>query len=171
MRLNASARGAGLFDAGRRALLASFKPAGSRVEDAVDAMARKGYDGAVSLGKARGSREGPAMHDETGAGVEQDGRALALRAAYAVVEEHPQQAYPAPAAAPEWEGPHEEGAPALARLAVARNEQAASELQRCWVRRMHQEGALAEAVASTTVIFMVARADAAQDAATAAAAG
>ena len=113
------------------------------------------------------------MHYATGAvtGVEQDSRALALRMAYAVVEESPQQAHPAPAATPEWEGPCEEGAPALARLAVARSEHAASELQRCWVRRMHQEGALAEAVGSTTVIFMVARADAAQDAATATAAG
>ena len=113
------------------------------------------------------------MHYATGAvtGVEQACRELALRMAYAVVEESPQQAHPAPAATPEWEGPCEEGAPALARLAVARSERAASELQRCWVRRMHQEGALAEAVGSTTVIFMVARADAAQGAATATAAG
>ena len=112
------------------------------------------------------------MHDETGAGtgVEQDGRAFALRMAYAVVEERPQQAHPAPAAPPEWEGPCEEGAPALARLAVARSEHAASELQRCWVRRMHQEGALAEAVGSATVIFMVARAGTAQGATTAPAA-
>ena len=112
------------------------------------------------------------MHDETGAGTgaEHDGRALALRAAYAVVEEHPQQAHPAPAAAPEWEGPYEEGAPALARLAVARSEHAASELQRCWVRRMHQEGALAEAVGSATVIFMVARTGTAQGVAAAPAA-
>ena len=111
------------------------------------------------------------MHYETGAGtdMEHDGRALALRAAYAVVEEHPQQAHPAPAATPEWEEPCEEGAPALVRLAVARSEHAASELQRCWVRRMHQEGALAEAVGSATVIFMVARAGATPDAATAAA--
>ena len=38
------------------------------------------------------------MHYETGAGTgaEQDGRAFALRMAYAVVEEHPQQAHPAP---------------------------------------------------------------------------
>lgn len=113
------------------------------------------------------------MHYETGAGTgaEQEGRALALRMAYAVVEEHPQQALRVPAAAaPEWEGPYEEGAPALARLAVARSEHAARELQRCWVRRMHQEGALAEAVGSTTVIFMVARADTARGAVSAPAA-